>query len=588
LLSLERIRMEKIYTEKERDLDERLNSKDEEIVRLKEDLTNAKHDKEITLVQLTKEREELLLLERVRIEGVFTKKKKDLEEMLLARKEEVALLRDDALHAKHNKEIVLTQVSKEKEELKGKISELADKYNQSETEHHVKLENVIKREAEKFHNVLDKKESEMEALKLLKENQEESYRKSLENFRTKLSDAVGKLETIKHVADDRQNQIASLYMEMTEAKKNYDQELMSSNSKSDDYSRQLKEVKGEYEEQKNNFDTYSDENNKRMNDVMLKLRKTEERFKGLMDKFDEAKREIELRKIEADKKNDNIRQLESEVENQKDESLKVMEEFRRRDKSHKGALENLQAEISQRESTIAQLNNSVKDKSVLVAEMNALREKFVSKEMAIEKLNSEIKSLVEKSMMYKNDLTISRSKIKEVESIYSKAAGENERLANDIEVIATKYNRAKYMYESEKKKKEEVDVLAQTSSSALREKEDEFKKLMFSFNQAQRDYNRVKNMCENERKKKEELDVLAQTSSSALREKAEENQNLSRTFERIKEDLSLNVKLMKEKDEAIEYLTEEMSKLHKLKKEYMKGRKVIDQLKERINSWKKS
>jgi predicted nucleic acid-binding Zn-ribbon protein len=606
-----------------------------------QDTTRLYEDK---IVQLSKniesvklEKEEMLLLDRDRMEKIYSEKERDLDERLDAKEEEISRLREDSLHAKHDKEIVLGQFLKEKEELKRQVVELADKYSQSETEHHIKLENIIKREAEKFHNVLDKKESEMEALRLLKVNQEESYRKSLENFRSKLSDAVGKLETIKHVADDRQNQIASLHMEMTEAKKNYDHELMALKNKSDEYSRQLKEVKGEYEEQKNNFESSSDENHKRMNDTMLKLRKTEEYLKGSMDKLDEARREIELRKIESDKKEENIRQLESDVENQKNESLKVVEEFRRRETSHKSALENMQAEINQRESVISRLKNAVNDKKIILTEMNALKEKLASKEMAMDKLSSEIKPLTEKAMMYKNDLTISLTKAKELEGVYNKAVNDNERLTNDLDVVTTKYNRAKYMYESEKKRKEEIDAsvqvstsalkekesemknmnsvltqlqkdytrlsglyeaekkrkeevysLAQTSSSDLREKEEEFKKLTDSFNQTQKDYNRSSSMYENEKKKKEELDVLAQSSSSALREKVEENQNLNRTLERIKEDLTLNLKLMKEKDEAIEYLTEEMSKLNKVKKEYMKGRKGIDQLKERINSWKKS
>ncbi|MCG2726311.1 MAG: hypothetical protein L6420_08700 [Elusimicrobia bacterium] len=538
-LLLDRDRTEKICTEKEKVLDERLSAKDEEIARLREDLIHTKHDKESTLGQFVKERDELLLLERGRAERIFTEKEKGLKEELSDREAEVVLLREEALHAKHNKEIILGQFAKEREELKKRIFELTDKYSQSETEHHAKLENIIKREAEKFHNALDKKESEMAAMKLIKENQEESYRKSLENFRSKLSDAVGKLETIKHVADDRQNQIVSLHMEMTEAKKNYEHEIMSLKNKADDYHKQLREVKGEYEEQKNNFAVYSDESQKRMNDAMIKLRKTEERFKGIADKLDEARREIELKRIESDKKEECVRQLESEVENQKNDSLRVIEEFRRKEKIHKGELENLQAGINHRESIIAQLNNAAKDKNVIMAEMNALEEKLASKEMAVERLNSELKNTAEKLGTYKSDLTESLNRIKETKDAYNKATNENEELKNNLDVFTAKYNRARYMYESEKKKKEEIDVLAQTSSSALREKE-------------------------------------------------EENQNLKRTLERVKEDLALNFKLMKEKDEAIEYLSTEMSNLHKLKKEYIQGRKVIDQLKERIKLWKKS
>jgi len=273
------------------------------------------------------------------------------------------------------------------------------------------------------------------------------------------------------------------------------------------------------------------------------------------------------------------------VENQKNEFLKVVEEFRRKETSHKSALENLQAEINQREANIAHLNNAVKDKDVLMAEMNALKEKLASKEMAVDKLDREVKPLMEKMMMYKNDLTITLNKVKDLEGVYNKAVNENERLTNDLNVVTTKYNRASAMcdaerkkkeeldglaqtassslkekesairdinsalnqlqkdynrissmYESEKKRKEEVYSLAQTSSLALRDKEEEIKKLTISFNQAQRDYNRASAMCDAERKKKEELDGLAQTSTSALREKEEEVKKLADSFKQAQKD----------------------------------------------------
>ncbi|MCK5358955.1 MAG: hypothetical protein KAJ48_11215, partial [Elusimicrobiales bacterium] len=80
MLLLDRDRMEKIYTEKERDLDERLNAKDEEIARLREDLVQTKHDNEIAIGKGVKEREELLSLERTRMEKIHGGKEKDFDE----------------------------------------------------------------------------------------------------------------------------------------------------------------------------------------------------------------------------------------------------------------------------------------------------------------------------------------------------------------------------------------------------------------------------------------------------------------------------------------------------------------------------
>ena len=215
-----------------------------------QDTTKLYEDKIIQLSKNTEavrlEKEEMLLLDRERMENIYAEKEKDFEKRLNAKDAEVARLREDLLNSKHDKELLLGQFVKEKEDLKRRMVEFADKYNQSKTEHYLKLENAINREAEKFHNVLNKKESELDAVKLLKENQEESYRKSLESFRSKLSDSVRKLETVKHVADDRQNQIVSLHMEMTEGKKNYEHEIMSLKNNADDYHGRLKELKGVY------------------------------------------------------------------------------------------------------------------------------------------------------------------------------------------------------------------------------------------------------------------------------------------------------------------------------------------------------
>ena len=112
----------------------------------------------------------------------------------------------------------------------------------------------------------------------------------------------------------------------------------------------------------------------------------------------------------------------------------------------------MRAEINQRESIIVQLNDVAKNKNVLMAEMNALKEKLASKEMAMEKLGSEFKFLTEESMMCKNDLSANMEKMKGIRSAYNKVISENETLKDDMEVVTAKYNRAKYMYESEKKR----------------------------------------------------------------------------------------------------------------------------------------
>ena len=58
-----------------------------------------------------------------------------------------------------------------------------------------KLEEAVQREADRVAELVSRKNQELDSLRLAKEAQEDAYRKSLEDFRSKLSEAVGKLET---------------------------------------------------------------------------------------------------------------------------------------------------------------------------------------------------------------------------------------------------------------------------------------------------------------------------------------------------------------------------------------------------------
>ena len=588
---------------------------------------------------MAKEKEEMILLERDRMGSIYAEKEKDLEERVNSKDTEIARLREEMLHAKHDKEIVVGQFVKERDELKQTITELNDKYNQAESEHHLKLENTLKRETDRFHSALEKKRVEIDGIKTLKESQDDSYRKSLDNFRVKLSDAVGKLESIKHIADDRQNQIASLHMEMVESKKNYEMETMTLKGKLSDSLKRLKEIKDEHESLKNKFSSYSDENRKTINETMVKLRKTEEYAKSVNDKLGEARSEIEAGEIEAAKKEEDIKKLYLESENQRSCFVKIADESRKKETAYGTEKEMLESEISQRENVVAQLNEALKNKNTVIAEKevskkklrddlmaksnedklkfdierkefqmsiekliektreqqkalrnenNALKESFVDKDILIEKLNGEFKGLLEKSSMYKSGLDESLKKVKELENAYDKAASDNEMLKSGMNDIADKYKREKDFIEIEKKKRTEVDKALAKKDSVLRDTEEEIKGLADQLGESERSFNRARDMYEDEKKKKEELDVVAQASSSALREKEEKNRKLARALDHVKEDLSLNLKLMEEKDEAIKVLSDDVSSLHEFRKDYEKGLKIIGQLKQRIKSWKKN
>ena len=174
-LLIERERLERFYSEKEKDLDERLMRKDQETLRLKS----------------------------------------DLDERLAHKDQEAARLREDLVKANTEKTNAEALAAKEDELHGGRMRVLNESSCKTEAS---KIEEV-KREAERAEDLAAKKNQEIYALKFSKESQEDAYRKTLEDFRAKLSEAVGRLEILKATADERGLHLEALQVELAQTKK---------------------------------------------------------------------------------------------------------------------------------------------------------------------------------------------------------------------------------------------------------------------------------------------------------------------------------------------------------------------------------
>ncbi|MBI4657040.1 MAG: hypothetical protein HY746_09900 [Elusimicrobia bacterium] len=107
--------------------------------------------------------------------------------------------------------------------------------------------------------------------------------------------------------------------------------------------------------------------------------------------------------------------------------------------------------------------------------------------------------------------------------------------------------------ECEKKKSENMDMLVQSSLSALRERENDLHNLKIQFERLKH----WQSIAESEKKKLEEMDMLVQSSLSALREREEELHHLKIQHEKLKNEAELNLKLIAEKNKTTKALSKE-------------------------------
>jgi len=308
---MERERLERLYTEREKDFDERLAMKDQEMVTLKGELADR----------------------------------------LVHKEQEVARLREDLIRADNEKNNAEALLTKESELHGGKIRILNEKLLAKDAEAQRRLDEAMQREAVRTDELAAKKNQEIDALHFARESQEDAYRKSLEDFRAKLSEAVGRLEVLKKTADERGARIEALQMELGQVQKFSSEENSALGARLAAKEKDWRDTKADYEKFKSASEETAKDAQRQANDYLFKLRNSEEQ-RAAKDKALEAlRREMEFWKNDVAKKEEEMNALETGF-------VKTLEMERREARQ---GYEKVVAESSAREKAVARELMALKD-----------------------------------------------------------------------------------------------------------------------------------------------------------------------------------------------------------------------------------
>ncbi|MFA6434306.1 MAG: hypothetical protein WCW52_06385 [Elusimicrobiales bacterium] len=255
---------------------------------------------------LKMEREEMILLERERLERLYSEKEKDLEERMSRRDQEAARLREEAGALRRENEALVSGTAREKEADAGRLRVLNERLLAKDAEAQHKLEEVVKREADRTAELLYKKNQELEAMRLGREAQEDAYRRSLEEFRSKLSEAVDKLEILKKAADERGARADALQTELAQFQKFSSQESTAVSARLTAREHDLRDAKAEHEAYKASSEEAAAELQRRANDCLLRLKNLEEQQASKDRTIETLRRDMNFWKGEASKKEEEI------------------------------------------------------------------------------------------------------------------------------------------------------------------------------------------------------------------------------------------------------------------------------------------
>ncbi len=308
------------------------------------------------------EKEELLLLERQRLERLYTEKEKAMDAELAVRDAEVMRAREALVKAAAEKETLGAAFSSERRVLEDKIAALTVRVSDEEAAAAVKAEAAVRREVARYSEIVERKNHELETAAQVRQAQEETYRKTLEGFRERLSDALGRFESIKKTAEDRQQQLSSLQMELAQERKSAEDSGAQLAARLAAREKEYRTLRAEYEDFKAAFEDEVKTREKKYEDTLLKLRAAEEQRAARDKQLEALKRDGELLRAEL------VRRDRGEAEF-KAAAAKGLEAERR---ELRAAKERQAQDFAQKEKT-------------LLSEISAFRDEASANEIAAEK-----------------------------------------------------------------------------------------------------------------------------------------------------------------------------------------------------------
>jgi len=261
------------------------------------------------IVQLNKiiealktEREERILLERERLERLYSEKEKDFDERLARKEQEAVRLRAEAAGLRGEYENLLSRDAVPRRE----------------------LEEILKREADRSAKLVSDKERELDFLRQTSDAQEDACRRTLEDFRAKLSEAVGKIEMLKKASDERGERAEALEAELAELRRAASRENFELAARLESREealmrelKSLKEVLGRREDELERYAARSEE----LETALARI-KEQSRHQAGLDSASAAACEVRLKNLEAE--NAWLRRLSQEHE----QSKKIIEQLK--------------------------------------------------------------------------------------------------------------------------------------------------------------------------------------------------------------------------------------------------------------------
>jgi chromosome segregation ATPase len=545
------------------------------------------------------EKEELVLLERERLQRLYAEKERAMDEELAARDSELLRAREAAARASVEKDAAVQANAADRRGLEEKLAALNQRLADDEASAGVKLDAALRREADRFNEIIERKNKELDAAAHLRQSEEDAYRKTLADFRSSLSDALGKMEAVKALADERQAQLMALQVELAQEKKHAADQGASLAARLSDKEKLYRDLSVQHDDLKEAFEEEVKGAERRYNDALLRLRATEEQ-KASRDKQIEAlKRDLELVRAENQRRDLEAAELKSSVAKQLEGERREMHiagERRGHDYAQKEKA--LLAEISSLrdianskdvllEKQKVQCDEARNSSGRLKAELDEERARRTEKDAALSGLKEDYEEQLDALAARDKALAAEVTALKK-----SLAAVSGEALENrgEAEHLRASLERLKAAFEEERRKRSEAEAASAGAKTAFEEKQEEAQRHASDVEALQNGLANLRKTFEEERRKRSEAEAASASARTALEEKREEAQRHASDVEALKHGLARLKKAFEDersKRVECELLAQTAhSALREKQEEFLRSQKLLEQLKEKIRSWK--
>jgi hypothetical protein len=361
------------------------------------------------------EREEMVLLERERLQRMYSEKEKAMDEELLHAREALA-------RAESERGALVSSHAAERQALEEKLAAVSARLSEETAASGLKIEAAVRRETERYTELIDRKNAELAAAVQLRQTQEDAYRKTLEDFRAKLSEALGKFESLKKTAEERQGQLFALQAELAQEKKRADDQGTSLSQRLAEREKMYRDLRAEYEDFKAAFEEGVKENERRYNDAVSKLRVSEEQRAAKEKQLEQFKREGEFWRLEMARKEAEISEIKA--------AMQRAQEAERREL--RLVHEKAGQDAAQREKELAREAAALKD--ALGAQEVALSQ-LQSRFEALRKSEERLKAYLEEE---KSHRLLAEARAEEAAAMAAKKAEESEKTRLLVEQLKEK------------------------------------------------------------------------------------------------------------------------------------------------------